>query len=143
MILPIGHQEREVRRLPWVTFSLIALCAIVFLFTDTNGGGGTTRGERLDTAVDYWRQRGYLEVNPKIRDLVASDVPPAQRSQYLATLPDLSVHRPDTADELAAQQAELDRLTDQALGNAASDPSEQNAFERWGLVPTALTARSF
>src|SRR4029453_4539134 len=35
MILPIGHQEREVRRLPWVTFSLIAACAFVFLFTDS------------------------------------------------------------------------------------------------------------
>src|SRR5258707_901147 len=36
MILPIGHQEREVRRLPWVTFSLIAANALVFLLTDAS-----------------------------------------------------------------------------------------------------------
>ena len=56
MILPIGHQEREVRRLPWVTFSLIATCVLVFLSTDTSvpqdrheraalaGGRATTGG---------------------------------------------------------------------------------------------------
>jgi membrane associated rhomboid family serine protease len=36
MIVPIGHQEREVRRLPWVTFTLIAANALVFLFTDAS-----------------------------------------------------------------------------------------------------------
>ena len=45
MILPIGHQEREVRRLPWVSFALMAICALVFLFTDTNAPQGPTDDE--------------------------------------------------------------------------------------------------
>lgn len=143
MILPIGHQEREVRRLPWVTFSLIAACVLVFLFTDTNAPQGATAEERFETAADYWRQRAYLNADPKIRDAVAYDVAPAQRRQYLATLPDLSPYGPDADGGPAAQQAELDRLTDLALGVTASDPDSQTAYQRWGLVPSALHARSF
>jgi membrane associated rhomboid family serine protease len=143
MILPIGHQEREVRRLPWVTFALMALCVLVFLFTDTNTPLGASDQERWATAADYWRQRAYLKADEKVREIVAYDVMPAQRKQYLATLPDLAVHSPDDEGGLAAQQAELDRLTDRALGIGPQDPSAQTAFQRWGLVPAHLRARSF
>jgi hypothetical protein len=134
MILPIGHQEREVRRLPWVTFSLIAACVLVFLCTDTTVEPGTSTSERFAEAADYWRQRAYLDANPKVRDRVAYDVAPAQRKQYLATLPDLSPFGPQADGGLAAQQAELDRLTDLALGVTA-DASEPSTFARFGIVP--------
>ncbi len=143
MILPIGHQEREVRRLPWVTLSLIAACVLVFLCTDTSAPQGAGAQERFQEAADYWRQRAYLSADPKIRDHVAYDVMPNQRNQYLSTLPDLSPYGPDEDGGLAAQQAELNRLTDLALGATAPDPSTQSAFERFGLVPSALSARSF
>jgi hypothetical protein len=140
MILPIGHQEREVRRLPWVTFTLMALCVLVFLLTDTRTPAG--EDERFGAAVDYWRERAYLKADQKIRDAVAYDVAPAQRQQYLATLPDLSPHGPDADGGMAAQQAELDRLTDLALG-VTSDPNAETAFQRWGLVPAHLRVRNF
>ena len=60
MIIPIGHQERSVRRLPWVTLSLIAICFVVFLATDTS----TESIETLDPlaeAADYWREHAYLD----------------------------------------------------------------------------------
>src|SRR5258705_1727084 len=128
MILPIGHQEREVRRLPWVSFALMAICVLVFLFTDTNAPQGPTDGDRWETAADYWRQRAYLNADTKIRDRVSYDVAPSQRKQYLATLPDLAVHSRDDDGGLAAQQAELDRLTDLALGVGAADPSAPTPF---------------
>jgi membrane associated rhomboid family serine protease len=143
MILPIGHQEREVRRLPWVTFALIATCVLVFLFTDTSGSQGDTKEQHWQEATEYWRQRAYLNADPQIRERVAYDVMPAQRKQYLETLPDLAVYSPDDDGGRGAQQAELDRLTDLALGIGPSDPSAQTAFERWGLVPAALSVRSF
>jgi len=143
MILPIGHQEREVRRLPWVSFALMAICVLVFLFTDTNAPQGPADGDRWETATDYWRQRAYLSADAKILDRVAYDVAPSQRKQYLATLPDLAVHSPDDEGGRAAQQAELDRLTDLALGVGPADPSAQTPFQRWGLVPSSLRARSF
>ena len=33
MILPIGHEESSVRRLPWVSFAVMALCVLAFLVT--------------------------------------------------------------------------------------------------------------
>jgi membrane associated rhomboid family serine protease len=37
MIIPIGHEETQVRRLPWVSFGLILACFAVFLGTDVEG----------------------------------------------------------------------------------------------------------
>jgi membrane associated rhomboid family serine protease len=34
LILPIGHQQSSVRRLPWVTFAVIVACVVAFLATD-------------------------------------------------------------------------------------------------------------
>ena len=31
MILPIGHEESGVRRLPWISFAVMALCFLTFL----------------------------------------------------------------------------------------------------------------
>jgi membrane associated rhomboid family serine protease len=144
MILPIGHEEREVRRLPWVTFSLIGACVLVFLFTDTSASPGAAADQRFDEAVSYWRERAYLEADQRIRDAVAYDVDPNQRKQYLATLPEFASHRPEDDGGREAQQAELDRLTEVALqAGDAADPTAQTAFERWGIVPSALHASAF
>ena len=34
MILPIGHDDTKVRRLPWVTFGIMAVCVGVMAFID-------------------------------------------------------------------------------------------------------------
>lgn len=142
MILPIGHQEASVRRLPWVTFALMAACLVVFLFTDTEAlESAASPASRMQQAADYWRSHAYLEADPRIREQVAYDVMPNQRSQYLATLPDLcEALRPHDPEGLAAQQAQLDRLSDLALGLAEPEGVEQNAFQRWGFVPDAPRA---
>ena len=33
ILLPIGHEESGTRRLPWVTFSVMAICVVAFLVT--------------------------------------------------------------------------------------------------------------
>ncbi|MCP5057067.1 MAG: rhomboid family intramembrane serine protease [bacterium] len=40
MLLPIGHDESEVRRLPWVTFTLMALCLLTLFGTGTSSCDG-------------------------------------------------------------------------------------------------------
>ncbi len=136
MILPIGHQERTVRRLPWVTIALIVSCFVVFLFTDTSTDHLEERAIAFEEAADYWREHAHLEAPPEIREHVAYDVMPNQRSQYLATLPDYSPYPPETPQERAAQQAEFDALVDAALGNTAKDPDTLSDFERWGVIPS-------
>jgi membrane associated rhomboid family serine protease len=143
MILPIGHGDASVRRLPWVTFSLMACCLLAFLFTDTSAlEAAPGLAERLEEAAHYWRKHAYLEPDPRIRDHVAYDVTPNQRSQYLAVLRELSEPlRPDSAEGLALQQRELDRLTALALGLAKPEESALNPFERWGFTPAEPSAR--
>ncbi|MBW2392993.1 MAG: rhomboid family intramembrane serine protease [Deltaproteobacteria bacterium] len=41
MLLPIGHDESEVRRLPWVTFTLMALCLLTLFGTGTSSCDGS------------------------------------------------------------------------------------------------------
>jgi membrane associated rhomboid family serine protease len=143
VILPIGHQDTSVRRLPWVTFSLMVSCLLAFLLMDTSAlEAAPTPAERLEEAADYWRSHAYLEADARIRQHVAYDVMPNQRSQYLATLPDLAEPlRPGDAEGLARQQQELDRLTAVALGLAKPEGAELNPFERWGFIPAEPRAR--
>jgi membrane associated rhomboid family serine protease len=143
MILPIGHGEASTRRLPWVTFALMAACLASFLLTDTTElDAAPSRADRVEEAAHYWRQHAYLEVDRRIKEQVGYDVMPNQRSQYLATLPDLSDHlRPRDAQGLAEQQAELDGLTDLALGLVQPDAEAHNPYRRWGYVPASPQAR--
>jgi len=137
MILPIGHQESSTRQLPWVTFALMATCLVSFLLTDTSAlDAAPSQADQAEEAADYWRRHAYLEVDRRIKEHVAYDVMPNQRRQYLATLPDLSEHlRPHDAEGLAIQQAELDSLTDLALGLVKSEGEVHNPYQRWGYVP--------
>lgn len=38
MIIPIGHEETTLRRVPWVTFGIMGLCALAFLFLERTAG---------------------------------------------------------------------------------------------------------
>ena len=68
MILPIGQQDSSVRRLPWVTFSIMASCLLAFLLTDTSAlEAAPEPAERLEEAADYWRQPASGENTPYTR----------------------------------------------------------------------------
>jgi membrane associated rhomboid family serine protease len=139
MILPIGHEELSVRRLPWVTFSIIAACVLVFLFTDTSDlEQASGSPERMEEAAAYWREHAYLEADPTIREHVAYDVMPNQRRQYLETLRTMAEGlRPQDPQARAEQQEELDRLTELALGLVQPEGGEDNTYQRWGFIPDA------
>lgn len=53
MLLPIGHDETEVRRLPWVTFTLMALCLLTLFGTGTGS---------CDGSVAEWEDQARLEI---------------------------------------------------------------------------------
>jgi membrane associated rhomboid family serine protease len=134
MILPLSHESSATRRLPWVTLSIMALCFLVLLCSDTSPP--EVAGDPMGDAAAYWRDHAYLTPDPEVRDEVLSGVPPAERRQFLTALVELSEPlRPEDAEGLAAQQAELDRLSDLALGRTPPDPSTHNTFQRWGYTP--------
>jgi membrane associated rhomboid family serine protease len=58
-ILPIGHEESSVRRLPWVTFAIIVACVVAFLQTD------------MEAALEFqpppsWQTDEVAEITPPV-----------------------------------------------------------------------------
>jgi membrane associated rhomboid family serine protease len=95
----------------------------------------------MEEAEGFWRDHAYLEVDPQIRTRVGYDASPKQRSQYLTLMETESLdHAPDDPDVWEAQQAELDLLTDYALGRALSPELAEadNPYRDWGLIPADI-----
>ncbi|MBW2713449.1 MAG: rhomboid family intramembrane serine protease, partial [Deltaproteobacteria bacterium] len=148
IIIPLGHEESQVRRLPWVSFVIVAICTVVLLGTDMGSlQAPVTSVDYLLDASDYWRENPYLEPTPEILDVVGRDVSSGQREQYLELI------RQDGYDmgayldpqELQRQQDHLDDLIAMANSNFAAEPTEvqSNPFTRWGLTPADPQAVNF
>ena len=71
LIIPVGHESNEVRRLPWITFGIMALCLIVHIFLSMEVGAKQTQLERsAEDLVTYYFNHPYLELNPEIKKLL-------------------------------------------------------------------------
>jgi membrane associated rhomboid family serine protease len=118
-----------------VSFAIMALCLLALLAT--NGDAQDPKWEEsattLEDATSYWRDRAYLDASPEVLTEVGYDVSPNQRTQYLALLRD-QAQKPDDPDELAAEQAELDALTQAALEGGGAIPAD-HPYRRWGFTP--------
>ncbi len=68
MLLPIGHDETQVRRLPWVTFTLMALCVLTLFGTGTTSCDGSLPG--MEAEVHAW------QAEMDARDAEAVEPPP-------------------------------------------------------------------
>ncbi len=140
MILPIRHDQSSVRRWPWVSLALMLLCLTAFLATpDEEDGALASRDDYLQQAANYWRDHAHLDAVSEVETIVAYDVMPNERSTYLELLRDFSRNEwsGSTDEEIAAQQAELDRLTAYGLGldTPASLAGQTHPFVRFGYVP--------
>ncbi len=122
MLIPIGHEETKLRRMPWVTLTIIGLC--IFAFAQTalvpSGEERTAAGERR--AIEYYLDHPYLELDPKLKGYIYYSL----RGQ---DGPEIS--RPDDLSELQNEQLELDALVEEFYEVRDSTP-----YYRWGLVPT-------
>jgi membrane associated rhomboid family serine protease len=121
MLLPIGHEETTVRRMPWVTLTIIGLCLVAFILTviaQSSEGIVTSREQR---AVEFWAEHPYLALDPQLKGHIyysllqqgASEIPP----------PDDDALRED-------EQRELDNLV-----AAVFEARDSSPYFRWGLVP--------
>ena len=138
MIIPIGHDESEVRRWPWVSFGIMALCLLALLATngDANDPRMNEGGHTLDEAANYWREHAYLRAREEVKTQVGYDVAPNQRDQYVALLHDQAESSaPDDPVERAAEQAQLDGLTQSAL--AGGGVPVEHPYRKWGFTPNA------
>ena len=115
MLIPIGHEDQQVRRLPWMTILLVAANVLVFLFTNqvAQQQAAETR-QRVQEVVRYAAERPYLRVSEELRRVVPPSPPRA----------DLS---PET---VAQEQARLDDM----LAELRSG-TKGNIYRTYGYVP--------
>jgi len=126
MLIPIGHDQATVRRMPWVTFGIIGLCVIAFVYTLIAPGDEQAVVEAEVRAVAYFIDHSYLEMDPQLKGF--------RYYSMRQSLEDDSTPQPK-AGQLRAEQETLDGLTEQYFGARNRLP-----FWRWGLVPADMKA---
>jgi membrane associated rhomboid family serine protease len=114
VLIPIGHEDQKVTRLPWVTIALVIANVAVFLLTlpmvERQAAG--TR-QRVEEVVRYAMEHPYLRLPPELARIVPAQRPPSD-------LP---------AETMADEQAHLDRLVS-SLRSAAMD----TVYRAYGYV---------
>lgn len=166
MIVPLTHEQTSVRRFPWVTTALIAICTVVFMFT--RGGAAEVEAEGMK-ALTYYRGHQYLElkapmdrfveVAPGFKALPPSTPSPARDPEVdsseswrsispNSTLPALPPKpSPTTRGKVAPkvprttvgeEQIKLDALVNEVQGALDRMPNT-----RFGLVPSVSSPVTF
>ena len=71
MIIPLDHENSTVRRLPWITFAIMAICLIVHIIVSIDLN---KREKELEIVtrefLEYYVQHPYLELDPEILNLI-------------------------------------------------------------------------
>ena len=133
MLVPIGHEEDETRRLPWVSIVVVVLCILVFYLT----GLGEDRsqqlsGERLSTLLEYYFEHPYLELHEDVRGeaqwwLFDADTDGEFQEEIERAREDVG------SFQLETEQGQLDEYTDEWR-----DARDEVPAYRWGLIPSKL-----
>ncbi|HXZ85814.1 MAG TPA: rhomboid family intramembrane serine protease, partial [Myxococcota bacterium] len=138
MILPIGHDQTSVERLPWLTLVLVAALVVGFFLARGGVGIASDAPEvKLDSALEVWLSHPYLDPDPALLELARADDAAAERvAQARAIAARVDV---DTVTRLH-QQTELDDVTRLALRGSDAEPGPAHPFRRFGWVPAAPRA---
>ncbi len=141
MIIPYGHENTTVRRLPWVTFTLMGLCLVVFLMMAAVQDGGDTRvSEDLGDFFRYVTIHPYLDIDPEFEQFIVRQVPEEEFRAFLEFSRENGAREPTSPRQLAAEQARLDEIVSKIL--TSLDEIKKSPYFRFGLVPAELEAHS-
>lgn len=109
MIIPIGHDRAEVRRLPWVTLAIAVLCVSAFLWAQTEGArvDRSIKAAASELRRDF-EAHPYLEIDARSERLLFGPDPEIRESVVTAlrTL----VRRPFLPYQVREAQARLEKL---------------------------------
>jgi len=129
IVIPIGHESNEVRRLPWITFAIMALCFIIHIFVSVDISkaekGLMSTGEEL---VTYYFNHPYLRLDPEIQKLMFGE-DGSERMEAMLNVYRQSTPRPDRY-ALEAEQKKLDELTQVFMSSLNAFP-----YRKWGFIP--------
>jgi membrane associated rhomboid family serine protease len=115
VLIPIGHEDQQVARLPWVTIALMVANVAVFLLVHPQAERQAADSrQRAQEVVRYAMEHPYLRLPAEVARFVPAQPPPAGLS----------------AETIADRQAHLDRLLS-ALRSTAVD----TVYRKYGYVP--------
>ena len=136
ILIPTGHEQATVRRLPWVTITLIALNVVLFLGVGLKAASIERRAIRqLERVFEYWRKHPYLQIPPA---LLRESLSPREQEQVKRLREAFQQAAPKDAEEREHQQGELNRLAQEAFATRDEHP-----FFSWGLIPAHPTLLAF
>ena len=129
MLIPIGHEQTEVRRVPWLTLALVAACVLSFLYARHQQSAlepqlQAARGE----IFEYFSAHPYLELGPRVEQILFEGADAERRTAAIQAMRD--AHREFVFDfQIRDEQARLDELSGELIALFDSHP-----FQRWGLT---------
>ncbi|MCE7958898.1 MAG: rhomboid family intramembrane serine protease, partial [Acidobacteria bacterium ACB2] len=138
LLLPIGQENAEIRRHPWVFWGLLGLNVLAFVLVVLpfrQEEWASRVRDRAEAVGSYLVKHPYLRLPKGLME----QVPPEALSQIAevrqAALSEEGVPIPYVVRE---QQAELNRLAEAFLAAVGETPQH-----RWGLVPSRLRVSAF
>lgn len=71
IVIPIGHESDKVRRLPWISFVIMASCLIIHIFVSIDVNKVAKElGSTTKELVDYYFKHSYLKLDPETKKLI-------------------------------------------------------------------------
>ncbi|MGE0452561.1 MAG: rhomboid family intramembrane serine protease [Vicinamibacteria bacterium] len=140
LVIPIAQQDSTVRRLPYVSFGLIAANVALFLMTSLGAAtSGTTSAayERLDAWAGYLVEHPYLTPRPELAERLGAGFETALSKARS----DWQESNPDGAPDRANEQEHLDSLSREAVAALQALPAQRLGFvPREPSLPKALSS---
>lgn len=139
MLIPLGHEKTSVRRLPWVTFTIMAICVVVFIL----GLPGELRQQvevsiRLHHALGYFTQHPYLGMSPRFYEVFTYELGEEQAEAFTDYMRQSGLTPPENEARLAWEQERFDRIVAEFFKS-----QEGSLLNRYGLVPSDLKPLNF
>lgn len=129
IIIPIGHEQDTVRRLPWVTFSILAICFVVQIFMWLAVRNANTQLESVaQEFLEYYVSHPYLEFDEDLKSILFGGVEDEKVDQLLSFYQSAG-SRPGR-QVLEQQQEQLDQLASSFLSALNDFP-----YRKWGYIP--------
>jgi membrane associated rhomboid family serine protease len=129
IVIPIGHESNEVRRLPRITFGIMALCFIIHIFisieVSTAEKDLKSTGEKL---ITYYFNHPYLVLDTELQNLIFGE-DGSERMEAMLSIYRQTATRPDRS-AMEVEQKKLDELTQTFMGSLNAFP-----YRKWGFIP--------
>ena len=133
ILLPYGHEQTSVRRLPWVTLSILAACVLGFVFSGRFSpvpAEDRRIEEQVRATLEYWGEHPYLRLPDEFRTLFLAPALDPEQEQALGFRTHFEAAKPPLA-ELRAEQDEITARAGRAVASY-----QAHSLRRFGLVPT-------